>query len=221
MPTIKVFLADDHTMVRQGLVAVLASSPDISVVGEAGNGQEALHKLRRLHPDVDVAVLDITMEGLNGLEVARRVSKSYPKIRVLILSIHSQEEYVTEAFKIGASGYLLKDAAIDELIAAIKVLYKGKAYLSPSVARHLINDYAEKAKVLDEQSLGPRLTDREVEVLQLVAEGKSHSEIASLLHISIKTVSTHRARLMKKLNVHDVLGLAKYAIQKGLVQVGS
>lgn len=217
MPTIKVFIADDHTMVRQGLASVLASSSDIKVVGEAGNGHEALSKLRRIHPDV--AVIDITMEGLNGLEVARRIRKSYPKIKVLILSVHSQEEYVIEAFKIGASGYLVKDAAVDELITAIRAVHRGDAYLSPSIARRLIDDYLDKAKALDEESLQPRLTDREVEVLQLIAEGNSNSEIASLLNISIKTVATHRAHLMKKLDIHDALGLGKYAIRKGLIQI--
>jgi len=219
MPTIKVFLADDHAMVRQGLASVLASAPEIEVIGEAGDGQEALKKIRSIRPDV--AVIDITMEGLNGLEVARRIRKSHPKIRVLILSIHSQEEYIIEAFKIGASGYLVKEAAVDELIAAIKAVYKGQAYLSPSIARRLIDDYLDKTQVPHTESLYPRLTDREVEVLQLVAEGKSNSEIASLLNISIKTVSTHRAHIMKKLDIHDALGLAKYAIRKGLVQIDS
>jgi DNA-binding NarL/FixJ family response regulator len=219
MPTIKVFLADDHAMVRQGLASVLASAPEIEVIGEAGDGQEALKKIRSLRPDV--AVIDITMEGLNGLEVARRIRKSHPKIRVLILSIHSQEEYIIEAFKIGASGYLVKEAAVDELIAAIKAVYKGQAYLSPSIARRLIDDYLDKTQVPHTETLCPRLTDREVEVLQLVAEGKSNSEIASLLNISIKTVSTHRAHIMKKLDIHDALGLAKYAIRKGLVQIDS
>ena len=219
MPTIKVFLADDHAMVRQGLASVLASAPEIEVIGEAGDGQEALKKIRSIRPDV--AVIDITMEGLNGLEVARRIRKSHPKIRVLILSIHSQEEYIIEAFKIGASGYLVKEAAVDELIAAIKAVYKGQAYLSPSIARRLIDDYLDKTQVPHTKSLEPRLTDREVEVLQLVAEGKSNSEIASLLNISIKTVSTHRAHIMKKLDIHDALGLAKYAIRKGLVQIDS
>jgi len=219
MPTIKVFLADDHAMVRQGLASVLASAPEIEVIGEAGDGQEALKKIRSIRPDV--AVIDITMEGLNGLEVARRIRKSHPKIRVLILSIHSQEEYIIEAFKIGASGYLVKEAAVDELIAAIKAVYKGQAYLSPSIARRLIDDYLDKTQVPHTESLEPRLTDRELEVLQLVAEGKSNSEIASLLNISIKTVSTHRAHIMKKLDIHDALGLAKYAIRKGLVQIDS
>ena len=219
MPTIKVFLADDHAMVRQGLASVLASAPEIEVIGEAGDGQEALKKIRSIRPDV--AVIDITMEGLNGLEVARRIRKSHPKIRVLILSIHSQEEYIIEAFKIGASGYLVKEAAVDELIAAIKAVYKGQAYLSPSIARRLIDDYLDKTQVPHTESLEPRLTDREVEVLQLIAEGKSNSEIASLLNISIKTVATHRAHIMKKLDIHDALGLAKYAIRKGLVQIDS
>ena len=219
MPTIKVFLADDHAMVRQGLASVRASAPEIEVIGEAGDGQEALKKIRSIRPDV--AVIDITMEGLNGLEVARRIRNSHPKIRVLILSIHSQEEYIIEAFKIGASGYLVKEAAVDELIAAIKAVYKGQAYLSPSIARRLIDDYLDKTQVPHTESPEPRLTDREVEVLQLVAEGKSNSEIASLLNISIKTVSTHRAHIMKKLDIHNALGLAKYAIRKGLVQIDS
>jgi DNA-binding NarL/FixJ family response regulator len=217
MPTIKVFLADDHTMVRQGLCSVLASSPDIKVIGEAGDGQEALRKLRSIHPDV--AIIDITMDNLNGLEVARRISKSYPETKVLILSIHSQEEYVTEAFKLGASGYLVKDAAVEELIAAIKAVHKGQVFISTRIGKLLVQDYVEKAKALDAEGLGPRLTSRETEVLQLIAEGRCNSEIASLLNISAKTVSTHRAHIMKKLDIHDAVGLVKYAIRKGLVQI--
>ena len=219
MPAIKVFIAEDHTMVREGLCSVLASSPDIKVIGQAGDGQEALQKLRSLHPDV--AVIDITMEGLNGLEVARRIRKSHPATKVLILSIHSQEEYVTEAFKLGASGYLVKEAAVSELIAAIKAVYNGEFFISPRIGGLLVKDYTEKDKALQAKGLKPRLTSREVEVLQLIAEGKSNCEIASLLNISAKTVATHRTHIMRKLDIHDAVGLVKYAIRKRLIQIDS
>ena len=218
MPTIKVFIADDHNMVRQGLVSLLNSYPGIKVVGEADNGLDALRKLGRIHPDV--AIIDITMDGLNGLEVARRISKSYPKIKVLILSVHSSQECATQAFKVGALGYLLKDATTHELISAIKAVHRGEAYLSSLIASHLVKDYAAKAKVLDAHSPASPLTNRQTEVLQLVAEGKSNAEIASLLNISAKTVANHRANIIKKLDIHDAVGLTKYAIRKGLIEIG-
>jgi len=217
MRHMKIFIADNHNLVRQGLVSLLNSYPDIKVVGEASNGREALKKLSGVRPDI--ALIGLDTEEPNGLEVLGRIKKSYPRTKVLILSLRSGEKSVTQAFRSGALGYLPKEAAADELIKAIKTVYKGEAYLSPRVASYVVKDYAAKATVLDAQTLEPRLTHREVEVLQLVAEGKSNSEIASLLNISTKTVAAHRAHLMKKLDIHDAIGLTKYAIRVGLVSV--
>ena len=207
---LRIVIADDHTLVRAGLITLMARMQDMEVVGEAGDGREALKLVRDLHPDI--ALLDIAMPGLNGLEAAERIHNEVPKTKVIILSMHAKEEYVAQALKAGASGYLLKDAATTELDLALKVVAQGQFYLSPSISRQVVDSYLHGGPTgLD------LLTPRQREILQLVAEGKSTREIAELLHLSVKTVETHRAQLMDRLDIHDVAGLVRYAMNKGLV----
>lgn len=207
---LRIVIADDHTLVRAGLTTLMARMQDMEVVGEAGDGREALKLVRDLQPDI--ALLDIAMPGLNGLEAAERIHNEAPKTKVIILSMHAKEEYVAQALKAGASGYLLKDAATTELDLALKVVAQGQFYLSPSISRQVVDSYLHGGPTgLD------LLTPRQREILQLVAEGKSTREIAELLHLSVKTVETHRAQLMDRLDIHDVAGLVRYALNKGLI----
>lgn len=207
---LRIVIADDHTLVRAGLTTLMARMQDMEVVGEAGDGREALKLVRDLQPDI--ALLDIAMPGLNGLEAAERIHNDAPKTKVIILSMHAKEEYVAQALKAGASGYLLKDAATTELDLALKVVAQGQFYLSPSISRQVVDSYLHGGPTgLD------LLTPRQREILQLVAEGKSTREIAELLHLSVKTVETHRAQLMDRLDIHDVAGLVRYALNKGLI----
>ena len=207
---LRIIIADDHTLVRAGLVTLINRMPDAEVVGEAGDGRELLKLVRELQPDV--ALMDIAMPGLNGLEAAERVHNDYPKIKVVILSMHANEEYVAQALKAGASGYLLKDAATAELEMALKVVAQGQFYLSPSISRQVVDSYLHGGPTgLD------LLSPRQREILQLIAEGKSTREIAELLHLSVKTVETHRAQLMDRLDIHDTAGLVRYALRKGLI----
>jgi DNA-binding NarL/FixJ family response regulator len=207
---LRILIADDHTLVRAGLVTLMARMQDMEVVGEAGDGREALKLVRDLQPDI--ALMDIAMPGLNGLEAAERIHNEAPKTRVIILSMHANEEYVAQALKAGASGCLLKDAATTELDMALKVVAQGQFYLSPSISRQVVDSYLHGGPTgLD------LLTPRQREILQLIAEGKSTREIAELLHLSVKTVETHRAQLMDRLDIHDVAGLVRYALNKGLI----
>jgi DNA-binding NarL/FixJ family response regulator len=207
---LRILIADDHTLVRAGLVTLMARMQDMEVVGEAGDGREALKLVRDLQPDI--ALMDIAMPGLNGLEAAERIHNEAPKTKVIILSMHANEEYVAQALKAGASGYLLKDAATTELDMALKVVAQGQFYLSPSISRQVVDSYLHGGPTgLD------LLTPRQREILQLIAEGKSTREIAELLHLSVKTVETHRAQLMDRLDIHDVAGLVRYALNKGLI----
>jgi DNA-binding NarL/FixJ family response regulator len=216
---IKIILADDHTLVRKGLIALLEDT-DIQVVGEAEDGREVLEKAQKLSPDV--VVMDISMPSLNGLEATRQLKKSCPDIKVLVLTMHSNEEYVYETLKAGASGYLIKRSAPRDLITAIKAAHKGEYFLSPSISgaviqkflKHSDGDPAESNTGLN------ALTPREREVLQLIAEGLSNPRIADKLCVSLKTVKTHRANLMEKLDLHNTAELTRYAIHAGLVQLG-
>jgi DNA-binding NarL/FixJ family response regulator len=210
---VKVLLADDHTLVRKGIRAVLASLPGIEIVAEAADGREALALIEQHHPDL--AVLDITMPGLNGLEVAVRVPKVSPRTKVLILSMHAGEAYVAQALRAGVAGYLLKDAADDELPMAIKTISRGDVYLSPRISTQVVERYIHSASAAPDPLAG--LTTRQREILQLVAEGKSSKEIASLLDLSVKTVESHRGQIMERLGVHDLTGLVRFAIRVGLV----
>lgn len=211
--TIRVLLADDHIMVRQGLKALLDAEPDIQVVGEASDGWETIQQAETLRPDV--ILMDLTMPRLNGLEATRRLEKSLPEIKILALTMHTNEEYVREVLRAGAAGYILKEAAVSELVQAVRVVAKGESYLCPAASKVLVEDLV-RGRQWTGDTLFDTLTPREREVLQLIGEGYTNSEIARRLSISVKTVETHRAQLRRKLNIHDRAGLIRYAIRKGI-----
>jgi two-component system response regulator NreC len=215
MTAINVLLAEDHIVVRKGLRSLLDAEAGIEVIGEADDGREAIKKARQLHPDV--VVMDIAMPGLNGLEATRRIKKHFPRVEVLILTMHANEEYIFQILRAGASGYVVKQAAPEELVAAIRAVHQGDSFLSPSISGKVIEEYVRRAEGMVEKDSYDRLTSREREVLQLVAEGHSNREIAALLHISVKTVETHRANLMDKLDIHSAAELTQYAIHRGVI----
>ena len=208
---IRVLLADDHKLVRAGFRAMLDSLGGMEIVAETGDGREALELIRTQHPDV--ALLDITMPGLTGIEVAIRVVNEALDVRVIILSMHTSEDYIAKAVRAGVSGYLLKNADPVELELALRAAMNREIYFSPAVSKQLVQDYARRLG-RDEEPL----TARQREVLQLIAEGKSTKEIALMLDLSVKTVETHRKELMERLGIHDVPGLVRYAIRVGLIK---
>lgn len=214
MKTVRVLLADDHTLVRAGIRALLDKLPDVQVVAEATDGRDALSLVKTHQPHV--VLMDIAMPGLNGLEATRRMVKEFPRTNVLILSMHASEEYVWQALRGGAAGYLLKGAELAELALAIKAVTRGETYLSPPISKQVIRDYVRR--VGGEETLFERLTPRQREILQLIAEGATTKAIAKTLHVSVKTIETHRAQLMERLGIHDVAGLVRYALKIGLVQ---
>jgi two-component system response regulator NreC len=214
---IRVLLADDHTIVREGVRLCLEAMGDIEVVAEAEDGQMAVLLANQLRPDV--AVIDLTMPRLNGVEAIRQIRRDLPDTEVVVLSVHDSEPYVMQALRAGAAGYVLKRNAATELAAAIRAAHDGQAYLHPSIARRVIDDYLSRTRASDDVLADPheRLTPREREVLQLAAEGQSTRAIAGLLCLSTKTVEHHRASLMTKLGLHGQTELVKYAIRAGLV----
>lgn len=213
MSPVRVLLADDHTLVRAGLRKLLEASTDYVVVGEAGDGLALLELAQQLQPGL--VLMDIAMPGLNGIEATARLVKSFPNIKVLILSMHQSEEYVRQALRHGAAAYLLKDAAPLELDLALSAVMRGETYLSPAVSKGVVHDYVQRLR--DEDQPAAALSPRQREVLQLVAEGHSTKEIARRLDLSVKTVDTHRSQLMKQLDIHEVAGLVRYALRVGLV----
>ena len=216
MRKIKVVVADDHTILRQGIKALLDNQEGIEVVGEAKDGREAIKTIEELSPDV--ILMDIAMPGLNGLEATRRIKKKFPKVKVVVLTMHANEEYIFQILNAGADGYLVKETAFQDLISAINAVHKGEAFMSPSISKKVMTDYIQRAQ--GEEKVGfDTLTTREREILQLVAEGNSNKKIAEALFISPKTVETHRAHIMDKLNIHDRAGLIKYAIRKGMINL--
>ncbi|MCF8074740.1 MAG: response regulator transcription factor [Desulfotignum sp.] len=215
---IRVLMADDHTMVRKGLCSLLEKEPGIAVVAEAENGRDALIKAEETKPDV--AVMDIGMPLLNGIEACRQLIKCCPEIKVVILTIHTNEEYILQALKAGASGYLVKKAAPLDLVTAIYEVHKGNSYLGCNVSKTLINEYLRQSarlSVIDKDSSEKELTSRQTEVLQLLAEGYTNREIANILCVSIKTIETHRSQIKMRLNIKKTAGLVQYALQKGLI----
>jgi DNA-binding NarL/FixJ family response regulator len=216
----RVLLADDHALVRAGIRALLAGLPDVESVVEAGDGQEALAMLRETKPDL--ALIDIAMPGLNGLELAARVTREAPGTRLVILSMHGTPAHVAQALRAGVSGYLLKDAAADELPVLLRAVMRGETYLSPAISKQVVDGYLGRAAA-PATAAGPDsgalevLTSRQREILQLVAEGKSTKEVAQMLDVSAKTVETHRGQIMDRLGIHDLAGLVRYAIRTGLV----
>ena len=212
---IRVLVADDHTLVRQGLRALLDADNEIEVVSEAQNGVEALDMAKKYKPNI--AILDIAMPMLNGLLVTQRIRSELPETKVLVLSMYGEEEYVTQALKSGASGFILKDAAASELISALKAIFRGERYLSPTVSWKLVKKYVMNGEMPHVKEKG-KLTGREKEVLQLIAEGYTNSEMAHILKLSIKTIQTHRSHIMGKLDIHSIAGLTRHAIKIGLVK---
>jgi DNA-binding NarL/FixJ family response regulator len=214
---IRVLLADDHQMVRQGLKSLIEKEPDLEVVGEAENGRSTLSAASELTPHV--VVMDVAMPDLNGIEATRLLLKETTKLKVVGLSGHARKQYVSEMLKAGASAYLLKDSAAEELVRAIRTVMTGKTYLSPDIAKGVVDQYVHTATSLGENPALVSLTNREREVLQLIAEGKSTKEIAHLLAVSIKTIETHRRNIMEKLDIHSVAELTKYAVREGLTSL--
>jgi len=215
MRPIRVLLADDHTLVRAGLRQLLHSLPDVQVVGEAGDGREALQMVEMLQPDI--ALMDIAMPGLNGLEATARVASDFAAVRVIILSMYSDKEYVLRALRVGAAGYLLKDATAVQLEDAIKSVSSGEMYLSSAVSKHIIADYVQKASQAQASNPLEDLTSRQREILQLIAEGNTKQAIAAKLTISPKTVEAHREQMMARLGIFDTAGLVRYAVKVGIV----
>lgn len=219
MKTISILLVDDHALLRQGLRALLQTVPEFAVIGEAENGRQAVQLVDKLKPDI--VVMDIAMPQLNGLEATVQICKISPRSKVLIVSSYSDDVYVQKLTEAGAVGYLIKQAAANELIKAIHETYKGNAYFSPAIAKRLLDRYRESfltgGKAPTRQTI-PRLTSREREVLQLVAEGRSNKQMGSDLCISIKTIEKHRQQVMNKLGIHEVAGLTRYALSQGLTE---
>ncbi|MBI4286212.1 MAG: response regulator transcription factor [Chloroflexi bacterium] len=217
MTKIRVLLADDHLILREGIRALLQREPDIEVVGEASDGREAVAKAGQLLPDI--VLMDITMPGLNGLEATQEIKKKSPQVKVLILTMHETSQYLAGMLKADASGYVVKTATTTELISAIKAVNQGDVYLYPSITRMLVEDYLQRAKAGEEKTSYEGLTSREREILRYVSEDKKNKEIAELLGISVRTVQAHRTNLMEKLGAHDRTELVKYAIRKGIIDL--
>ena len=217
MTKIRVLVTDDHAIVRDGICALLALTGDIEAVGEAINGREALEMVRKVAPDV--VLMDIAMPLMDGLEATRRIHKEFPQTKVIVLTQYEDREYVLPVIEAGASGFISKTAASSELTSAIRSVYRGDSFLSPSIARLLVEDYREMAKAGKSRDMSEQLTGREREILKLLAEGHSTHEIAQMLVISPKTVERHKTNLMAKLDIHNRLDLFKYALRKGIITV--
>ncbi len=215
MASLRLLLADDHTIVRNGLRALLERQPDFLIAGEAGNGREAIELADKETPDV--VIMDVAMPMLNGIEAAARITAAHPGTAVVILSMHSDESYVLRALKAGARAYLLKDSAESDLVQAVRAVATGKAFFSPAISKLLAEEYVRQIRQRGVEDTYELLTARERELLQLIAEGKSSKEIAAWLNLSAYTVDTHRANLMAKLNLHSAPELILYAVRKGVI----
>jgi two-component system response regulator NreC len=214
---IKLMLADDHLVVRSGLRMLLESKPDMEIVGEAESGREAVEKVKVLHPDV--ILMDIQMPDMNGIDATERIKTVSPQTAVLALTMHEDDHYFFEMLHAGASGYVPKRAAPDELVNAIRTVSEGQVFLYPSLASRLVQDYLKRAEAGDQAMVQDDLTPRELEVLTLIAEGMTNAEIAEELVISVKTVDRHRENIMRKLNMHSRIDLVKYALKMGLIEL--
>lgn len=212
-----VLLVEDHTLVRTGIRSLLESSSEVKVVGDVGGGREAVEFCQGHQPDL--VLTDVEMPGLNGIETARQLHALLPDLRIVMLSMHDDPQYVFESLKAGASGYVLKDAAFTELLAAIRVVMSGRRYLSPPLADLVMEDYVRRANGETTGTDLDKLSAREREILQLVAEGRSSAQVAAMIHISVRTVDTHRYNVMQKLGIHSIAGLTKFAIAHGLTSL--
>jgi len=211
----RMVIAEDHTILREGLRSLLSSSPEFEIVGEAEDGREAIQSVEKYKPDL--ILTDLSMPRMNGMEAIREIKRVSPKTRIVVLTVHKTEEYILATFKAGAHGYLLKDSTHSELIMALKKVLSGKQYISPEISEKVIEGYLEGKKTLKAQTHWETLTPRERVILKLIAEGCKNKKIADDLCISIKTVEKHRSNLMEKLNLHNVQALTAYAIERGLV----
>ena len=216
MSAVRILVADDHTLFRQGLRRVLLEQPGWEVVAEASDGAEAVR--HAIDHEPDVAILDISMPRLNGVDATRQIVRRLPDVRVLILSMHSDEVFVSQALQAGAHGFLLKDAADSDLVRAVTDLVSGKSFFSPAVSKVVLDDYVRQLAARGVTDRFDTLSEREREVFQLVAEGHSNKDIASVLNVSPGTVETHRARIMEKLDIHSVAGIVLYAVRKGIIR---
>jgi NarL family two-component system response regulator LiaR len=218
MKKTRILIADDHSLVRSGLKMLFRSSADFAVVAEASDGDEAIELTGKHKPDI--AILDISMPGVNGIEAAAIIRKKHPETRVLILTIHHDEEYVYQMVRVGANGYVLKDAGKKELFAAVRAVEAGDRFFSPGISKLMIDQFIKRAKSqeVSDASTKSVLTNRETEILRYIAEGFSNPEIARKLFLSVRTVDTHRTNMMFKLDIHDTAGLVRYAIEKGIVK---
>lgn len=216
MTKIRILVADDHTVIRHGIVGLLNAEPDMEVIGEAGTGREAIAKAEASAPDV--VLMDVAMPELNGLGATRIIKEQSPRVQVLILTMHEREDYLFEALRAGASGYVLKGADTEDLLTAVRSVARGDVYLYPQVAKGLVSDYLRRVQSGEDVASFDGLTDREREILQLIAEGKTAGQIAEDLHISPHTVQSHRDSIMTKLDLHNRAALIRYAIRRGLVE---
>lgn len=217
--TINIFLADDHTIVRQGLAKLIEAESNFKIIGEAQDGRQAVRKVERLNPDI--VIMDIAMPLLNGIEATRQIKKLSPQTKVIILSMHSHDRYISELISLGASGYLLKDSTGAEIVKAISAAMKGDVYLSPSISRRVVENYLTLKKTSSREDLYTKLSNREREVFQMIAEGHSTKEISDILCVSPSTVKTHRANIMEKLQIDNISQLIQFAIRLGIVDVQS
>ncbi len=217
MARMRVVVVDDHTLIRQGIVGLLDSQPDIEVVGQAGNGQDGIALAAELNPDV--VLMDVSMPGISGLAAAKEIKSRQPDVAVLFLTIHDREDYLYQALRAGASGYVLKGADVNDLLAALRSAHRGEVYLSPAVAKALVGDYLRRSRDADPDASSDGLTEREREILLLIAQGRTTAEIAAELVLSPHTVQSHRDHIMTKLDLHSKAALMKYAIAKGLIEL--
>ncbi|MDO8490535.1 MAG: response regulator transcription factor [Dehalococcoidia bacterium] len=217
--TMRVLIVDDHALIRDGIRAMLESLPDIEVVGEAANGQDAIEKTRQLQPDI--VMMDLTMPGMGGLEATRHIKKESPEVKVMALTMHENDEHFFQIINAGACGYFIKGGSSTELIAALRTVWQGDVFLYPSMAKKLLGDYLNRVRMGKNQESYDGLTERERDVLKLVAEGKANQEIADILVITVSTVQTHRAHVMAKLGLHSRTELVKYALRRGIISLNT